>query len=167
MHIREADPADASEVVDLFQRLYAETKFLLYEPGEAVPAVRETADRMALAAQNETGAMFVAEAQGKLIGVAFGNRGGAKKTRHSLFLVMAVLQAWTGRGVGRSLIEAREGWAVSKRMHRLELTVSTMNHRAISLYEKVGFAREGVKRHSLNIEGRYVDELYMSKLVGP
>ena len=52
-------------------------------------------------------------------------------------------------------------------MHRLELTVSTMNHRAISLYEKVGFAREGVKRHSLNIEGRYVDELYMSKLVGP
>jgi len=29
------------------------------------------------------------------------------------------------------------------------------------------FEREGVKRHSLNIEGRYGDELYMAKLLEP
>jgi len=36
-----------------------------------------------------------------------------------------------------------------------------------SLYERAGFEREGIKRHSLWLDGRYVDELYMSKLIAP
>jgi len=39
------------------------------------------------------------------------------------------------------------------------------NQRAIALYEKSGFEREGLKRHSRKIEGAYFDELYMSKLI--
>ena len=35
MHIREAQPEDASAVIALFEKLYTETKFLLFEPGEA------------------------------------------------------------------------------------------------------------------------------------
>jgi len=62
-------------------------------------------------------------------------------------------------------LEALEGWARSKGLHRLELTVDVENRRAIALYEKCGFEREGVKRHSRRIEGRYSDELYMSKLI--
>jgi RimJ/RimL family protein N-acetyltransferase len=50
-------------------------------------------------------------------------------------------------------------------LHRLELTVDVDNRRAIALYEKCGFEREGVKRRSRRIEGRYFDELSMSKLI--
>ena len=39
------------------------------------------------------------------------------------------------------------------------------NQRAIGLYEKLGFQREGLTVHSLYIEGRYVDELSMAKLL--
>jgi hypothetical protein len=35
----------------------------------------------------------------------------------------------------------------------------------VGLYRKAGFAAEGIKRHSLCIEGRYADELFMSKLI--
>jgi RimJ/RimL family protein N-acetyltransferase len=35
----------------------------------------------------------------------------------------------------------------------------------VQLYEKMGFIREGTKRHSLKIEGQFVDEQYMSKLI--
>jgi len=35
------------------------------------------------------------------------------------------------------------------------------NERAIRLYEKFGFEREGVKRHALRIDGQYIDALYI------
>lgn len=39
------------------------------------------------------------------------------------------------------------------------------NHRAIALYSKVGFRFEGTKRDSLLVDGLYVDEYYMAKLL--
>jgi RimJ/RimL family protein N-acetyltransferase len=79
---------------------------------------------------------------------------------------MGVLQAWVGRDIGRSLLEALEGWAQSKGLHRLELMVNYNNERAIRLYEKFGFEREGVKRHALRVDGRYIVAFYMAKLIG-
>ena len=78
---------------------------------------------------------------------------------------MGVLEARTGRGAGRALLTALEAWARANGIHRLELTVQAHNHRAIALYEKCGFEREGLKRHSLKIDGTYVDEYYLSKLL--
>lgn len=165
MRICEAVPDDASNIIALLQRLYSETPFLLFEPGEMVPDVAVFAQRIAESAQQEAGAMFVAEMHGELVGVIFGNRGAARKTRHSMFLVMGVLQAFTGRGVGSALMSAVEAWALARELHRLELNVSTANVGAIALYEKTGFRREGVKRHSLKLAGSYVDEFVMSKLI--
>jgi len=56
-------------------------------------------------------------------------------------------------------------WAKQQHIHRLELTVMTHNTVGIALYKKQGFAIEGTKRHSLLINGQYVDEFYMSKLL--
>ena len=83
-----------------------------------------------------------------------------------VYIVMGVLQAWVGRGIGRSLLEALEGWAQSKGLHRLELMVNCNNGRAIRLYENFGFESEGVKRHALRIDGQYIDAFYMAKLIG-
>ena len=165
MHIREAQPEDASAVIALFEKLYTETKFLLFEPGEATVSEEQYAQRIEQSATTEIGVMFLAEVQRELIAACFGNRGVAKRNRHSLFLVMGVLHSYSGNGVGNALLHAVECWATSKQLHRLELTVDVTNQRAISLYEKFGFQREGTKRHSLKIGGQYVDEYYMSKLI--
>ena len=37
--------------------------------------------------------------------------------------------------------------------------------RAITLYEHVGFAVEGLKRHSTRIEGRYYNDFLMALLL--
>jgi RimJ/RimL family protein N-acetyltransferase len=50
-------------------------------------------------------------------------------------------------------------------IHRLELTVVTENQAGLQLYKKMGFEIEGTKRQSLYIDGKFVDEYYMSKLV--
>ena len=41
----------------------------------------------------------------------------------------------------------------------------THNLNAIKLYEKVGFIKEGVKKNSLLVDGNYVDEYYMGKIL--
>lgn len=165
MIVRPAAPPDASALIPLFERLYAETSFLLNEPGETRLSAEEQAQRIERTAATGGGAMFVAEADGTLVGVAFGMRGGARRIRHSMNLVIGVLQAWTGRGVGRELMTALERWARSNALHRLELSVDTENARAIALYVKLGFEREGLKRHAHRVAGEYRDALLMSKLL--
>jgi len=58
-----------------------------------------------------------------------------------------------------------EEWAQQHHIHRLELTVMAHNNAGVALYKKQGFEIEGTKRHSLLINGQYVDEFYMSKLL--
>lgn len=47
---------------------------------------------------------------------------------------------------------------------RVELEVHTDNLSAVSLYEKVGFETEGIKRLSTFKNGRYIDMLLMSRI---
>ena len=165
MHIREATIEDAAAVIAFFQKLYSETNFMLFEPGEAVPSENEQTQQIERATRTESGAMYLCETEHQIIGACFGTQGFAKRTRHSLHIVVGVLQAWVGQGVGRLLLQYLEDWARSHKLHRLELNVQIENHRAIALYEKLGFKPEGVKLHSLNIGGRFVDELSMAKLL--
>jgi len=165
MHIRTATIEDAAAVVAFFQQLYAESHFMLFEPGEAVPTISEQAQRIQRGIETTSGTMLLCEADNQLIGVCYGTRGIAKRTRHSLYIVLGVLQAWSGQGVGRLLMEQLEAWAREQQLHRLELMVQVDNQRAIALYEKLGFQREGLSAHSLYIAGRYVDEFSMAKLL--
>ncbi len=80
-------------------------------------------------------------------------------------LVIGVLQAFTGQGFGKELVNKLEVWAMSHGYSRLDLTVMQHNERAKRLYESCGFEVEGLKRYSLVVDGEYVDELYMSKLL--
>jgi RimJ/RimL family protein N-acetyltransferase len=49
-------------------------------------------------------------------------------------------------------------------VNRLELEVHVFNHRALAVYERAGFVREGVKREALRWDGEYVDTVVMSIL---
>jgi RimJ/RimL family protein N-acetyltransferase len=58
-----------------------------------------------------------------------------------------------------------EKYAINNGITRLELEVSKKNKIAISLYEKIGFEGEGVKRNAFLVNGKYEDELLMSKII--
>lgn len=88
-----------------------------------------------------------------------------KRNRHGGYVVVGVLQSFSGQGIGTKLFKELEKWAGEGQLHRLELTVMVHNERAIRLYKRVGFEIEGRKKHSLLVNGSYVDEYYMSKLL--
>lgn len=68
-----------------------------------------------------------------------------------------------GYGTEAMKLMLRHGFE-SLRLHRIELGVYAFNPRAIHVYEKLGFKREGILRDSISWDGRFHDMILMSIL---
>jgi RimJ/RimL family protein N-acetyltransferase len=100
-----------------------------------------------------------------ILGFAHAERGRYLRNQHSANVVIGLLPRARGRGLGTRLLGAIEDRAVRDGVSRLELTVMVHNTAAIGLYRKCGYVQEGVRRRSLIVDGRPVDELSMAKLL--
>lgn len=70
-----------------------------------------------------------------------------------------------GKGYGtQALIEMLRYGFEELNLHRIELGVYAFNPRAIHVYEKIGFQREGVQRDALYSEGKFHDMILMAML---
>ncbi len=165
MIIRTICEDDAEQFLSLCKQLDLETQFMLLEPGERKTPLEEQQAQIEILLREENQTIFVAEQDNQLVGYLEASGGIFKRNRHCVYLVIGILQAFTGQGIGTQLFQSLEEWAKQQHIHRLELTVMTHNTAGIALYKKQGFAIEGTKRHSLLINGRYVDEYYMAKLL--
>lgn len=165
MIIREATIEDAEKLVALIKQVESESDFMLFEAGERNITVEQQRSRIEAMQETDNSNIFVAEEEGRLVGYLFAIGGAAKRNKHSAYLVIGILQEYTSRGIGRQLFVALQDWAIQKQLHRIELTVMSHNERAIALYKKMGFEIEGVKMDSLYVNGSYLDEYYMAKLI--
>lgn len=165
MNIREITEADAEAFLKLACQIDDETRFMMFEPGERQTTVEQHAawTRKLKAIDNQT--MFVVEQEGQLVGYLGAMGGAFRRSHHSVYIFLGLLEAYTGQGLGRRLLEAAEQWARARGLHRLELTVMPHNVRGLSLYQKMGFVIEGTKKHALLVDGTYVDEICMAKLL--
>lgn len=84
--------------------------------------------------------------------------------KHSGVLGIGVLTAHRGHGIGTALLEATLADARAKGFKRVELTVRTDNTRAKKLYDRFGFAVEGVCRRHMRVNGEYKDSYLMAVL---
>jgi putative acetyltransferase len=110
---------------------------------------------------------FAAVLGGEVVGLANLHPGTGSRRPHVRALGMAVADGWQGRGVGRALMVHLVQLADALEVERLELHVYADNARAISLYERFGFVREGVNRLEAWRENAYVDTLVMGRLRRP
>jgi len=105
---------------------------------------------------------FVAVAAGEVVGWCDIGRHPFAAHAHRGSLGMGLVPEFRGRGLGFRLITAalHETWA--SHFTRVELSVHADNARALALYAKVGFAREGIARDAACIDGRYRDAITMA-----
>ena len=115
--------------------------------------------------QQKNSIIFVAENDRELVGYLFAIGGNTKRTQHSTYIVIGILERYRGKGIGTVLFQQLEEWAKKSQISRLELTVVTKNEAGVALYRKSGFEIDGTKRNSLMIDGIFYDEYYMSKLL--
>ncbi len=166
MLVRTARESDAEVLLGLLKQLDEETRFMMYEPGERTTTVREQQALLREALASPNGTVLLAEEDGRPVGFLEASGGSFRRNRHVVHMVVGVLRACAGKGIGRALMESAELWACERGgIHRLELTVMAHNSKAVALYERAGFAIEGTRRHSMLVDGSYVDEHYMAKML--
>ena len=163
--IRPITISDAAQYIELGQQLDQETKFMLLEPGERSLDIQKQKDILQSILKASNKIIFVAETKAKLVGYIAVFGGNFKRNYSTAQIVIGVLQAYTGQGLGRELFAEVFQWATAQHLHRLELTVMAHNENALSLYQKQGFVIEGVKKDSLLLDGDFVDEYYMGRLL--
>jgi RimJ/RimL family protein N-acetyltransferase len=163
MIIRRLRSADAAAYLELVNKTDAESDFMMQEPGER----QMTPFQLIISLNTGGNNIFVAEDDGKLIGqlVAFNMYGRNKRVVHVLHIGISILKSYWGKGVGTKLFEYMKKWAIENGTKRLELSVMTHNERGIALYKKMGFEIEGTKKASIFVNGKYVDEYLMSKIL--
>ena len=165
MLIRTIRPGDAEQFLNLCKRLDEETQFMMFEPGERTTTVEEQRDHIERLLIQENSTTFVVEHNEQLVGYLSASGGEFRRNKHSAYIVIGILQEFTGQGIGGQLFAALEEWARQSAISRLELTVMTHNKAGLALYRRRGFAIEGTKKHALLIDEQYVDEYYMAKLL--
>ncbi len=165
MNIRNIKINDSADFLFLCKKIDEETKNMIYSHGERSLTVKQQEEKIKKILENELSNIWVAEYSNSLIGylVAIGNKMSRKK--HSIYMAIGVLEEFNNKGVGNELMINLINWAKDNSIHRIELTVRVTNSNAIHLYKKFGFIEEGIKKHSMFIDSKYEDELYMSKLL--
>lgn len=162
--IRELQIEDAENFLNLLNITDTETTFMLYEKGERKTTIEQ--QRKNIQDGIKKGILtFILEDNKKLVGYVWGNIFTANRKKHCMYLAVAILKEYTGKGYGTKLMNTLKKQAIENGINRLELEVSEKNKFAISLYEKLGFEVEGVKRRAFLVNGNYEDELIMGKII--
>ena len=165
MDIRAIRESDSEQFLLLGKLLDQETQFMMLEPGERTMTIEEQTQRIKSILSQDNQMIFVVEHENRLVGFLGAFGGGFYRNRHCAHIVIGIMQAYVGQGIGKRFFLALEKWAIDHKLHRLELTVMCHNERAIQLYQKMGFKTEGIKQDSLWVNGKYVDEYYMAKIL--
>ncbi|WP_106495049.1 GNAT family N-acetyltransferase [Lentibacillus sp. Marseille-P4043] len=163
--IREVKEHDAEALLQLIKQVDSESAYMLHDPNERTTTVESLRKMITTFAKEHNSIILVAEEDGQLAGYFLAVGGKVNRTRHSAYLVIGILREHRGTGIGTAFFTKAEKWAWEHGLHRLELTAVIENEAAVGLYKKAGFVIEGVKKHSLCIEGTFKDEYYMAKLL--
>ncbi len=164
--IRAAIPADAAGYIRLIKDVLREQPPVdtPYAPDEFDPPVERIRDRIMECAVSPNDVFIVAESGGKVIAALTCGGGSLAADAHRTELGVYVAKAWRDQGVGSALMTAAIQWAHSSPIvRRVELEVFAENARAIHLYEKFGFVREGIKRGLYRRGSTFMDMLIMAR----
>ena len=164
MEIRKASGKDAEELAALFNHV-EDSGFMLFNPGERKATNIQMEKQIEQIEKNPHSVFLVAASGHDLHGYLLLVGNGLERTRHSAKIVIGIKEGERGKGIGARLFQEMEEFARLNGIRRLELSVIANNVHALSLYAKMEFEQEGVKRESLFFDGKYHDEYVLSKLL--
>lgn len=162
---RNVEKCDTEVLWNMMNKLDYETKFMMYEPGERTKNL-DILQRNINSTIAGDDLFFLAAAGNEIIGFISAQIGNVRRTKHSVYIVVGIREKYRSQGIGTKFFSRLNEWALEKKLVRLELTVLCNNKAALGLYKKSGFEIEGTKRKSMYVDGEYMDEYYMSKIIG-
>lgn len=163
--IREISIKDVEDFMKLLSKIYDESDYTLYNPGEFTPSVSSVSDYLERIITSPRNTIYVAEQDDQLVGSALVTTEELERTKHEAVITLGVSQLYQKHGVGLALINAVEAWAINHDIKRLEASIVPENDRAVELFKGAGFNIEGELKDKLYIDGKYYNKYVMAKLL--
>jgi RimJ/RimL family protein N-acetyltransferase len=158
--LRPARPTDGRGLARLFSDVRREGRWLITTPGAvSEPSEAFWISEMIKAAEH---LVLVAEADGEVVGNVLVTVDRGVATEHIGVLSITIADGWREVGVGSELITAAQRWAIERGLRKISLGVFPDNERAIAVYEKSGFVREGLRRQQYRTGDVFRDEVLMA-----
>lgn len=160
--IREVTVEDAPAVLDYVHAVSAESDFLSFGAGEFDFSVADEREfiRKCRAADNQLFMMGLID--DTIVSILNFLAGRRPRIRHCGELSLTVRKQYWGQGIGSLMLDTLIDWAKQTTIiKKLNLRVRTDHHRAIALYERKGFVREGTISREILLNGKFYDHHWM------
>lgn len=164
MEIRPIREEDAKRFLDMLLKLDEQTELMMYEVGERPIDEENMLSSIRVISARES-LILIADTGDEIVGFLGADRGEFRRNKYTAYITVGILEDFRNQGLGNAMFQKMEEWAREVEMKRLELTVICHNTQAVKLYEKRGFFIEGIRKKSLYIKDRFVDEYYMGKIL--
>jgi RimJ/RimL family protein N-acetyltransferase len=158
--LRPARPTDGRGLARLFAAVRSEGRWLITAPGAvSEPSESFWISEMIRAAEH---LVLVAEGDGEVIGNILVSVDRGVATEHIGVLSITIADGWRDVGIGTVLVETAQRWSRERGLRKLSLGVFPENERAIAVYAKRGFVREGLRRLQYRSGTAFRDEVLMA-----
>jgi len=158
--LRPGRPTDGRALARLFAEVRTEGRWLITTPGSITePSEAFWIAEMIRAAEH---LVLVAEADAEVIGNILVSVDRGVATEHIGVLSITIDAGWRDVGIGTALVTAAQEWAVERGLRKVSLGVFPDNERALTVYERRGFVREGVRHQQYRSGNTYRDEVLMA-----
>ena len=164
MFIRPITLDDVENFYHMMCWLDEETEYMMYEPGECQLKSNNLDDlkeRIEVAVSGEDFLMVAVNDNEEIVGYIWAERGKMNRISHTAYIITGIRKAYHRQGIGSKFFNMLYEWAGENGIVRLEFVNTGAKH----LYEKNGFIVEGVRLKSMKVNGRFVDEYYMGKIL--
>lgn len=156
---------DAYQLAKLRIKIDGETENLDREPGEGL-LNREDFEKLIEAdAKSSRNIFLVVEVNGKIIGFTRCEGNALSRFSHKAEFGICILREYWGYSIGKVLLQNVLDWADSAGIKKIELNVVETNTKAIALYEKYGFRKEGLLiKDRIHKDGNYYNTVIMGRI---
>ena len=162
--LRRMRESDAEQVCLLFPKAHAESDFLNFMPGEFDWTPEREREFIREHEHQAHSILLCAERGFDLLAWAGARQAPFRRYAHQAEIGIAVFKPHWGLGLGRLMMQYLVDWSQVEGLRKLALRVREDNHRAISLYQSLGFAEEGrLREDALRADGSYSDTIIMAR----
>lgn len=158
---------DAAEILATMQIVIDVSPHLLITTPEFTFTVEQQKEIVQKHFDHPDKVMIVPRVDGRIVGMMNFGVGMRNRIAHWGSFGMSLLPEFTGRGIGRIMLETLLDWAAAHpRVETVRLQVHARNTNAIALYHSCGFTDEGRESRGVKfVDGTYDDVISMAKHV--